>query len=91
RARLELAEEIGYEANRLELAVSYFSSAGFTNERMWIFLAFDLRETAVSPEFDERIQPVQISIAALPRMLAHHEIEDAKTLIGLRELLAVLK
>ena len=89
RAQRELEEEIGYRAGRWQLAASYFSSAGFTNERMWIFLAYGLTATAVSPEFDERIQPVRIPIADLPRMLANGEIEDAKTLIGLRELLAV--
>jgi ADP-ribose pyrophosphatase len=90
RARRELEEEIGYTAGKLTLAASYFSSAGFTDERMSIFLAFDLAETAVSPEFDERIEPVKIPLTALPLMLANHEIEDAKTLIGLRELLAYL-
>lgn len=90
RAQRELEEEIGFRAGRWVLATAYYSSAGFTTERMYIYLAYDLVETAVSPEFDERIQPVRIPIADIPYMLSNHEIEDAKTLIGLRELLAAV-
>lgn len=88
RAAQELAEEIGVTAVSLLEIAAYFSSAGFTNERMYIFLAEGLVETAVSPEYDERIEPVRIPIAALPRMLAAKQFEDAKTIIGLREFLA---
>lgn len=91
RAQAELEEEAGYRAGRLELAHSYFSSAGFTNERMWIFLAFDLEESTQKLEFDERIEIVKVPIKEIARRLAVGEIEDAKTIIGLRALLARLK
>ncbi|MCP4425912.1 MAG: NUDIX hydrolase [Chloroflexi bacterium] len=91
RARAELEEEVGYRAGRLELAHSYFSSAGFTNERMHIFLAFDLEKTAQNLEFDERIETAVIPIHEIPGKLASGEIEDAKTIIGLRALLARLE
>lgn len=88
RARAELEEEVGYQAGELVLAHSYFSSAGFTDERMHVYLAFDLVETVRSPEFDERIEVVQVPIKAITGLLAAGEIEDAKTIIGLRALLA---
>jgi ADP-ribose pyrophosphatase len=88
RARAELEEEVGYQAGELVLAHSYFSSAGFTDERMYIYLAFDLSETARNLEFDERIDMVRVPIAAIAGMLAAGEIEDAKTIIGLQALLA---
>ena len=88
RARLELEEETGYRAGRMVLAASYYSSVGFTDERMFIFLAFDLEATAQNLEFDERIEIVKWPIATLENRLAAHEIEDAKTIIGLRALLA---
>jgi len=90
RARIELEEEVGYRAGQLELAHTYFSSAGFTNERMRIFLAFDLEQTTQKLEFDERIEIVHIPINDIAGMLAAGEIEDAKTIIGLRALLARL-
>lgn len=88
RARAELEEEVGYQAGELVLAHSYFSSAGFTDERMHIYLAFDLTATARNLEFDERIEVVRVPIKAIAGMLATGEIEDAKTIIGLRALLA---
>ncbi len=90
RARAELEEEVGYQARELVLAHSYFSSAGFTDERMHIYLAFDLVETARNLEFDERIEVVKVPIKAIGGMLEAGEIEDAKTIIGLRALLAHL-
>jgi ADP-ribose pyrophosphatase len=90
RARAELEEETGYQAGKLVLAHAYFSSAGFTDERMHIYLAFDLVATARKPEFDERIEVVTVPITAIGRLLAGGEIEDAKTIIGLRALLAYL-
>ena len=89
-ARRELEEEIGYRAGQMVRAASYYSSAGFTDERMHLFLAFQLQRTTAKPEPDERIQQVWLPIAELERMLASAEFEDSKTIIGLRELLAYL-
>src|SRR3990172_2376610 len=58
-ARRELEEELGYLADHMTLLASYYSSPGFTNERMRIFLAYGLHETARKPEFDERLGQVQ--------------------------------
>ncbi len=91
RARAELEEEVGYRAGKLVLAHAYFSSAGFTNERMHIFLAFDLEKTAQKLEFDECIEIVDLPIREISAKLASGGIEDAKTIIGLRALLAYLE
>ncbi len=72
----------------MDLAHSYFSSAGFTDERMYIYLAFDLVATARQLEFDERIEVVAVPINEIGELLASGAIEDAKTIIGLRSLLA---
>lgn len=91
RARAELEEEVGYRAGKLALVHSYFSSAGFTDERMHIFLAFDLEKTAQKLEFDERIEIVRLPIREIAARLASGDIEDAKTIIGLHALLAYLE
>jgi ADP-ribose pyrophosphatase len=88
RAALELEEETGYRAGRLQLLTTYFSSAGFTNEQMHIFLATDLLEVGQRLEPDERIEIVSLNIAEIPAMLEAGDIIDAKTIIGLRELLS---
>jgi ADP-ribose pyrophosphatase len=90
-AHRELEEEIGYHAGSMVLATSYYSSIGFTDEKMHIFLGFQLRKVAQRLDSDERIQIVQIPIAEIGERLARNKFEDAKTIIGLRELLAYLK
>jgi ADP-ribose pyrophosphatase len=88
RADQELQEETGFHASSLQLLASYYSSAGFTNERMFIFLATGLQEVGQALETGEQIEIVPVALAEIPHMLADGSIVDAKTIIGLRELLA---
>lgn len=90
RARVEIEEEIGYRAGRLEHVASCYCSPGFTNEIDHIYLGFDLEKTRQQLEHDERIQLVEVTLAEVERMLDRLEFDDAKTIIGLRELLARL-
>jgi ADP-ribose pyrophosphatase len=90
-ARRELEEEIGYRAKELIPLASYFSSVGFTDERMHIYLALDPEKTTLQLEADERIQEVIMPVEMLKEKLAAREFEDAKTIIGLREYLAYLE
>jgi len=87
-ARRELEEEIGYRAKELIPLASYFSSAGFTDERMHIFLARGLEKTTLRLEVDERIREVILPVGMIEAQLEAQEFEDAKTIIGLREFLA---
>ncbi|HEX6385590.1 MAG TPA: NUDIX hydrolase [Anaerolineae bacterium] len=87
----ELEEEIGYRADKLIPVSSYYSSAGFSNERMYLFLGLDLGEVALRPEWDERLQIVRIPIAEIGSKLRNGEFEDAKTIIGLYALLSYLE
>lgn len=88
RAAKELAEETGYRAENLLLLASYYSSAGFTNERMFIFLATGLQEVGQALESDEMIEVAPVNVADIPDLLASGAIIDAKTIIGLRELMS---
>lgn len=87
----ELEEEIGYHAGKMVLATSYYSSVGFSDEKMHIYLGFELQKVAQRLDSDERIQIVQIPITEIGERLARNEFDDSKTIIGLRELLAYLK
>ena len=84
----ELQEEIGYRAGKLIPVHAYYSSVGFTNERMHIFLGLDLAETARRPEQDERIQILRVPLSEIEPKLRSGEFEDAKTIIGLYALLS---
>lgn len=89
-AERELEEEIGYRARELIPVASYFSSVGFADERMHIFLALGLEKAQLKLEADERIRQVTVPVDILEEKLAAHVFEDAKTIIGLRELLAYM-
>src|SRR5688572_7703577 len=90
-ARRELEEEVGYRAKKLIPLATYFSSVGFTDERMHIYLAMDLEKTGLQLEADERIREVIMPIEMIQAKLTSQEFEDAKTIIGLREYLAYLE
>jgi ADP-ribose pyrophosphatase len=90
-AARELEEEIGYRAKRLIPIASYFSSVGYSNERMVLYLALDLEKTERRPEADERIREIIIPLEEIREKLANQEFEDSKTIIGLREALAYLE
>jgi len=82
-AARELEEELGVVAGRLEKLCEFFVSPGFLSEKMWLYLATDLRETEQRLEDDEAIEIVRLPIARALQMITDNEIEDAKTIIGL--------
>ena len=79
----ELEEELGLVAGKLEKLCEFFVSPGFCAEKMWLYLATDLTETAPRPEDDEVIEVVRLPIKRALQMITDGEIEDAKTIIGL--------
>ena len=82
-AARELEEELGLVAGRLEKLCEFFVSPGFCSEKMWLYLATDLRETSQRLEEDEAIEVVRVPLARALQMITDGEIEDAKTIIGL--------
>src|ERR1043166_4339196 len=55
-AARELEEELGVVAGKLEKLCEFFVSPGFCEEKMWLYLASDLRETKQRPEGDKIIE-----------------------------------
>lgn len=88
RALAELEEETGYRAERLVHVGSSYCSPGFTSEMDHIYLAFGLTKTQQNLEHDERVEIVEMSFDECKRKLDACEFDDAKTIIGLRELFA---
>jgi ADP-ribose pyrophosphatase len=81
-ARRELAEEVGLAADDWVEATTYYSSSGFTDEQVHVFLATGLRrvERPDSGE-DERIEIVTWPLDQLDGLI--DAAMDAKTLVGL--------
>jgi 8-oxo-dGTP pyrophosphatase MutT (NUDIX family) len=81
-ARRELAEELGLAADHWSHTTTYYTSAGFTNEEVHLYLATGLREVRKpETEEDERIEIVRWPLADLDGAI--DACVDAKTLIGL--------
>jgi ADP-ribose pyrophosphatase len=80
-AQRELREEVGVEAARWTPLGSFFSSPGFANEILYVFLAEDLKPAYAEPDEDEDISVVRYGLSEL---YEHPErIEDAKSLAAL--------
>ena len=86
-AKRELAEEIGKQAATWEeLGPSFYTSPGFSNEEVFLFLATGITDADEVPEVDhdERIDVEIRPLTELDAVLA--ETEDSKTLIALHRL-----
>ncbi len=81
-AQRELAEEVGLGAHSWEPIVTYYTGAGFTDERVHLFHATDLYEHSADSGENERIEVVRWPLANIAEALA--ECRDAKTLIALQ-------
>ena len=78
----ELAEEIGKSAGEWELLKGpYYASVGFTNEKIWIYLATGLDDAEAEADENERIEVEAVPLAELDDLI--DRVVDAKTLIGL--------
>jgi ADP-ribose pyrophosphatase len=81
-ARRELAEEVGKAAASWEHVKAIYTSPGFTDERIHIFLATGLSDVErPAVEEDERIEIVAWPLNRLDEAIA--SCEDAKSLVGL--------
>jgi 8-oxo-dGTP pyrophosphatase MutT (NUDIX family) len=81
-AERELAEEIGKAAERWQHLKAIYTSPGFTDERIDVFLATGLRDVErPRVEEDERIEIVAWPLERLDDAIV--ECEDAKSLVGL--------
>ena len=80
-ARRELAEEVGKAAGSWEELKRFYTSPGFAEEEVVLFLASDLSEVDHAPDAEERIEIVPWPLAELDNAIA--ECRDGKSLIGL--------
>jgi ADP-ribose pyrophosphatase len=80
-AKRELVEEAGLAGGEWRLAASFFSTPGFCDELVRLYIAEGVEQTERAPREDEEIELVQVAVAELADLLP--EIEDAKTLAGL--------
>ncbi|NPV90373.1 MAG: NUDIX hydrolase [Firmicutes bacterium] len=78
----ELEEETGYTAGRIELISVYYTTPGFSDEKMYLYLATKLYDGEMKPDDDEFLEVVCIPPEKAREMVLRGELRDAKTMIG---------
>lgn len=79
----ELEEETGIRAGELKLLFKFYSTPGFTNEILYLYLARGLTYTGSHPDEDEFIQLIHVDLEDALKMVDRGDIRDAKSIIGL--------
>ncbi len=82
-ARRELEEETGYTANRWEDLGDITPLPGYSDERIHLFLAQELKETTQNLDADEVLTVHKIPYREVLEMIRLGKIKDAKTISAL--------
>ena len=80
-AKRELAEEIGKAARSWRHLTSFWSSPGFSDEEIHVYLATDIYDSQAEAEENERIEIETVPLSRLDDAI--HRCRDAKSLVGL--------
>src|SRR6266480_1881034 len=80
-AKRELAEEIGKGAREWRFLTRFYSTPGFADEEVHLYLATDLYDEPAEASENERIEVETVPLERLDDVIA--ECRDSKTLIGL--------
>lgn len=79
----ELIEETGFRGCRFTRLGEIYTAPGYSNERLHLFMAFDLEPDVQNLEPDEVLRVKQTSFADALAMIDSGDIRDAKTIAGL--------
>jgi ADP-ribose pyrophosphatase len=82
-AARELKEETGCTAERLEYMYTMFTTPGFTDEKIHVFLASGLTHGEAAREADEFVDIVIMRLAEALELIRTGVIVDAKTALGI--------
>ena len=82
-ARRELEEETGFRAGSLEYLTGIWTTPGFTDELIHLFLARDLTPGTVATDDDEFLATVRMRLSEALSLIDLGEITDAKSICAL--------
>ena len=83
-AARELEEEAGVKAGRLELLFTLYPTPGYTNEKIYIYRAFDCEKVSAHLDDGEFLDVAYIPLEKAKEMLENGEIRDGKTIVALQ-------
>lgn len=79
----ELIEEVGLAAGRWIKLSEFYTSPGFSNEVLHLYLALDLEPREAAPEEDEFLEVERMSLEDALEAVRKLEIRDSKTVAGI--------
>jgi len=79
----ELEEETGYTTSKITKMLDFYTSPGFSNEVIHIYLAEDLVQGEACPDEDEYIEAVSLSLEEILDLIKKGEVKDSKTIIAM--------
>jgi ADP-ribose pyrophosphatase len=82
-AERELREETGCTADRIEFLFTMYTTPGFTDERIHVFIATGLHRGATAHEADEFMTAESMKLSRALQLIEKGEIKDAKTALGI--------
>ena len=83
-ARRELLEETGCRAERVERLTTIYTTPGFTDERIHLFVATGVtRGEAEGREADEILEVETLPLSRALELVERGEIQDSKTIVSL--------
>lgn len=82
-AAREIEEELGVRVGRIEKLAEFYSTPGFCEEKLFVYLATELEPSVQKLDHDETVEIVYLSLEEAWQLVEAGEIEDAKTIIAL--------
>jgi len=79
----ELEEETGYTAQHMELLSSFYTSPGFADELVHVYVATGLTKGESRPDEDEFVDVLELTLEEAQELHRAGEIRDAKTVVAL--------
>lgn len=80
----ELREETGVAATETELLFIMYPTPGYTNEKIYIYLALNGSQCTANPDDDEFLTVEWIPVTTAKKMLLNGEFHDGKTIAALQ-------
>lgn len=80
-ARRELKEELGFEAKKWRRLAEFYSSPGFCNEILYVYMAMGLVKSENVAEGEEFIEAVSRPFRPVDSLAA--EMKDGKSIVGI--------
>jgi len=82
-AARELMEETGYKAGKMEKLAAFYTTPGFCNEIIHVYLATSLELFEACPDENEVLKKKLVPLATAWEMIETGEIKDSKTIVGI--------